>query len=116
MTADAPRDHLPQRPIWLCRACAAEWPCLVARTRLPIEYARNPVALHIYLGTMLQAAIDDLYRLNPEPGPDPARMYARFLAWARPRLLLTRARLGVDAGGNRQRPRGGPPPSASAPS
>jgi hypothetical protein len=112
MTADGLRAHLPQRPIWLCRACATEWPCLVARTRLPIEYAGNPVALHIYLATMLQAAIDDLYQLNPHPGPDPARMYARFLAWASPRLLITRARLGVDAGGNQQRPRGGPSPSS----
>lgn len=57
---------------------------------------------------MLQAAIDDLYRLDPDPGPDPAIMYARFLAWAQPRLLITRARLGVDADGNRCRPRGEP--------
>ncbi|MGI5145155.1 hypothetical protein ACQEVC_01945 [Plantactinospora sp. CA-294935] len=110
MTRGEPhRPHVPQRPIWLCRSCATEWPCLTARSRLAIEYARNPTALLVYLATMLHSAIDDLYRLNPHPGPDPARMYARFLAWARPRLRITRARLGVDAGGNHRRPRGRPP-------
>ncbi|GAB3965486.1 hypothetical protein GCM10027615_10490 [Plantactinospora veratri] len=47
---------------------------------------------HIYLATLLQAAIEDLHRLNPDTAPDPARMYARFLGWVRPRLLITRAR------------------------
>ncbi|MFC6019466.1 class I SAM-dependent methyltransferase [Plantactinospora solaniradicis] len=84
----AARPHEPQRPIWLCRACARPWPCPIARARLTIEYAADPVALHVYLGTVLQDAIDDLYRLNPQPGPDPAAMYARFLAWARPRLRM----------------------------
>ncbi|GAA3772198.1 hypothetical protein GCM10022225_69430 [Plantactinospora mayteni] len=82
------RPHLPQRPIWLCRACVRPWPCPVARSTLTVEYSADPVGLHVYLATMLQDAVDDLYRLNPQPGPDPAAMYARFLAWARPRLRL----------------------------
>jgi SAM-dependent methyltransferase len=89
--SSAVRPHVPLRPIWLCRSCARPWPCPVARTRLTIEYATDPVALHVYLGTVLQHAIDDLYRLNPQPGPDPAAMYARFLAWARPRLRIAGA-------------------------
>jgi hypothetical protein len=106
---DPGRPHVPLRPLWLCRSCTAAWPCLTARNRLPVEYHADPVGLHRYLATMLQAAIDDLYRLNPDPGPDPAIMYARFLAWVGPRLLVTRARPGVDASGNWCRPRGGPP-------
>lgn len=94
----AAHPHEPQRPIWLCRACARPWPCPIARTRLVIEYAADPVALHVYLGTVLQDAIDDLYRLNPQPGPDPAAMYARFLAWARPRRRMIGAYSPVVAG------------------
>ncbi|MFY1687803.1 SAM-dependent methyltransferase [Plantactinospora sp. WMMB782] len=92
------RPHLPQRPIWLCRACARPWPCPVARSRLAVEYSADPVALHVYLATVLQDAVDDLYRLNPEPGPDPAAMYARFLAWAAPRLRLAGSYSPVMAG------------------
>jgi hypothetical protein len=94
MTAQgAGRCHVAQRPIWLCRACGAEWPCLTARSLLPIDYYADPIALYVYLGTMLQAAIEDLYRLNPEAEPDPARMYARFLGWVRPRRRIIRTRL-----------------------
>ncbi|MEQ4300958.1 hypothetical protein ABNF97_06125 [Plantactinospora sp. B6F1] len=97
--------HLPRRPIWLCRACAAEWPCLTARTLLVIEYVVDPVGLSVYLATMLQAALRDHRLLNPAPGPDPARMYARFLGWAKPRLDIARNQLGAGADGNRRRPR-----------
>ena len=111
MSGDVHRPHLPQRPIWLCRSCTADWPCLTARTRLAIDYARDPVGLALYLASALQSAVDDLYRLNPDPGPDPTVMHARFLAWVRPRILITQARLGLDAGGNQRRPRGGPFPA-----
>ncbi|MGI5211675.1 hypothetical protein [Plantactinospora sp. CA-290183] len=77
-----PLQHLPQRPTWLCRTCAVDWPCLTARSLLTIEYANDPTALHIYLATMLYDAIDDLHRLHPNPGPDPAGLHARFLGWA----------------------------------
>ncbi|WP_347404837.1 hypothetical protein [Micromonospora sp. WMMD1102] len=87
-------SHLPRRPLWLCRACAAEWPCLTARSLLVVEYVVDPVGLSVYLATMLQAALEDHRRLSPDPGPDPARMYARFLGWAKPRLDIARNRLG----------------------
>lgn len=106
-----PPPHIPVRPIWLCRACAADWPCLTARTLLPLDYYADPLSLFVYLGAALQAATEDLYRLNPDPGPDPRLLHARFLAWVNPRLLITRARLGADLGGNRRRPRGGYPRS-----
>ncbi|MGI5213775.1 hypothetical protein [Plantactinospora sp. CA-290183] len=85
--------HTPRRPIWLCRICAVDWPCLTARSLLTIEYVNDPIALHVYLASMLQDAMDDLHLLNPNPGPDPARMYARFLGWPKPRLEIARARL-----------------------
>jgi len=78
------QPHTPLRPTWLCRACAAPWPCLTARSLLVVEYTDNRVGLSVYLGSALYAAIDDLYRLNPNPGPDPAAMFHRFLGWAAP--------------------------------
>ena len=52
-------------------------------------YIKDPVGLSVYLATMLQQAVEDLYRLNPDPGPDPQRMYARFLGWTAPRMRIT---------------------------
>ena len=79
------RPHLPLRPLWLCRVCAGPWPCPVARLTLRQEYAHDRIALSIYLCTVLHDAAADLYRLNPQDGPDPAALYARFLGWAAPR-------------------------------
>ncbi|MEO3781362.1 hypothetical protein ABGB16_32145 [Micromonospora sp. B11E3] len=77
-----PRPHLPIRPLWLCRACAAPWPCATARLTLLHEYARDRVALLVYLGGQLHDAADELYRLNPHDGPEPAQLFDRFLGWA----------------------------------
>ncbi|MET7960704.1 hypothetical protein ABZ356_07565 [Micromonospora zamorensis] len=93
MTRSAPDDqtrplrrpHLPLRPLWLCRICAAPWPCPVARLTLHQEYAHDRIALSIYLCAVLHDAASDLYRLNPHDGPDPAALFARFLGWAAPR-------------------------------
>jgi hypothetical protein len=82
--------HLPRRPIWLCRACVQEWPCPTARTDLVTEYVDDTVALYVYLAGMLFDAITDLHRLNPEPGPDPTRMYDRFLGWPASHLAIVR--------------------------
>lgn len=79
------RDHAALRPLWICRACAQPWPCAVARLRLLGEYRDDRVGLHLYLGWALFAAAEDLYKLNPQPGPDPDALYSRFLHWARPR-------------------------------
>jgi hypothetical protein len=77
------RAHLPLRPLWLCRVCAGPWPCAPARLALKAEYVGNLVALSIYMATMLYEAAADLHRLNPEPGQDPAELYARFIRWTR---------------------------------
>ncbi|WP_405426117.1 hypothetical protein [Micromonospora sp. NBC_00617] len=43
------------------------------------------MALSIYMASQLFDAAADLCRLNPDPAPDPAELFARFLAWtARP--------------------------------
>ncbi|MDG4785179.1 hypothetical protein O7626_04390 [Micromonospora sp. WMMD1102] len=86
------RAHLPQRPVWLCRACGVEWPCLAARSLLPLDHVRDPAGLTTWLAEAFAAAMGDLYLLNPEPGPDPARMYARFLGWVAPRMEIIRRR------------------------
>jgi hypothetical protein len=77
------REHLPLRPLWICRICAAAWPCAPARLSLWHEYAHDRVSLAIYLSGLLHEAAGDLYRLTPNPGPDPAELFARFLGWAR---------------------------------
>ncbi|MBQ1035654.1 hypothetical protein ACQP08_30755 [Micromonospora zamorensis] len=79
------RPHLPLRPLWLCRVCAAPWPCPVARLTLRQEYADDRVGLSVYLCAVLHEAAADLYRLNPHDGPEPAALFTRFLGWARPR-------------------------------
>ncbi|SDY10613.1 hypothetical protein SAMN05444365_101687 [Micromonospora pattaloongensis] len=73
--------HTPLRPIWLCRACAAPWPCGSARLALTAEYADDPVGLCVYLCATLHEAVADLYRLNPDDGPDPRAVFERFLGW-----------------------------------
>lgn len=88
--------HTPQRPIWLCRTCAVAWPCLGARSLLSVEFATDPTGLSCYLAGQLQAAMADLSALNPDAGPDPVALHARFLAWVRPRVAITRARLDGD--------------------
>ncbi|MET8261308.1 hypothetical protein [Micromonospora sp. NPDC005205] len=74
-------QHLPRRPSWLCRVCAAAWPCAFARMLLRVEYGTDRVALSIYMASQLFDATADLFTLNPEPGPDPRELFDRFLAW-----------------------------------
>ncbi|WP_341717007.1 hypothetical protein QQG74_24110 [Micromonospora sp. FIMYZ51] len=81
VTTTAP--HMPLRPLWLCRACAAPWPCGSARVTLLREYAHDRVALLVYLGGQLHDAAEQLYRLNPNDGPNPKQLFDRFLGWAR---------------------------------
>lgn len=63
------RQHLPLRPLWICRICAAPWPCAPARLSLRRKYAHDLVSLAIYLSTVLHEAAADLYRLSPNPAP-----------------------------------------------
>ncbi|OKI77758.1 hypothetical protein A6A27_17010 [Micromonospora sp. CB01531] len=76
------RPHTPLRPLWLCRACAAPWPCPIARLTLLREYVDDRVALLVYLGGMLHDAAGELHLLHPQDGPTPGHLYARFLGWA----------------------------------
>ena len=92
MTADRPpvtadRPHLPRRPLWLCRVCAAPWPCVVARETLLAEYGDNRGGLSVHLCTALFNATRDLHALNPDGTPSPRDLYARFIGWA-PRMPL----------------------------
>ncbi|MFR9776676.1 hypothetical protein ACL02O_11540 [Micromonospora sp. MS34] len=73
--------HLPLRPLWLCRARAAPWPCATARLCLVSEYAHDLVALSVHLCTVRHGATADLHRLHPHAGPDPPALFARLLAW-----------------------------------
>ncbi|MFF0313647.1 hypothetical protein ACFYPH_03215 [Micromonospora sp. NPDC005252] len=77
----AVRPHLPMRPLWLCRVCAAAWPCQPARLLLTMEYRRDRVGLSVYLAGLLFEATADLIKLNPNPAPSPAELFARFVGW-----------------------------------
>ncbi len=77
------RPHSPMRPLWLCRVCAAPWPCSPARLTLGREYAGDRLALSVYMTGRLHDAVADLYRLNPNPGPDLTELFDRFLGWVR---------------------------------
>ncbi|WP_307804068.1 hypothetical protein [Micromonospora echinofusca] len=77
------RQHQPVRPLWLCRACAAAWPCPAARLSLRIEYADNQVGLAMYLCALMHDAITDRARVQPTHRDDPQEIFTRFLAWTR---------------------------------
>ncbi|MGK5742017.1 hypothetical protein [Micromonospora sp. URMC 103] len=76
------RSHLPLRPLWLCRACGAPWPCAPAKLALVREYAGSHVTLCLYLSSLLQDAATDLHLLDPHGAPGPGQLYDRFIGWA----------------------------------
>ncbi|MEU8311678.1 hypothetical protein ACFYPF_03400 [Micromonospora sp. NPDC005223] len=78
-------QHLPMRPLWLCRVCAAPWPCATARMLLRHEYRQDRVSLSVYMSSCLFDATGDLLALNPNPGPQPGELFDRFLAWTAPK-------------------------------
>ncbi|MEU5726608.1 hypothetical protein [Micromonospora sp. NPDC047738] len=79
--AEKPVEHLPLRPLWLCRRCGQPWPCGAAKLALLAEYHGSPVSLFLYLASCLHDAIDDLHRLNPSETGSAADMFDRFLGW-----------------------------------
>jgi hypothetical protein len=79
VTSDGP--HLPRRPSWRCRACAAAWPCRIAREILLTEYADDRVGLSVYLCTTLYDVTADLHPLQPVDRPTPRDLYRRFIGW-----------------------------------
>lgn len=76
-----PSEHLPLRPLWLCRRCGQPWPCGAAKLALLDEYREVPVSLFLYLAGWLHDAIDDLHRLNPSVTGSAADLFDRFLGW-----------------------------------
>ena len=79
--AGEPVEHLPLRPLWLCRRCGQPWPCGAAKLALLAEYQDNRVSLFLYLAGCLHDAINDLHRLNPAETGTAAGMFDRFLGW-----------------------------------
>ncbi|QGN49849.1 hypothetical protein GKC29_25500 [Micromonospora sp. WMMC415] len=79
--AREPVEHLPLRPLWLCRRCGQPWPCGSAKLALLAEYQDNRVSLFLYLAGCLHEAIDDLHRLNPAETGSAAEVFDRFLGW-----------------------------------
>ncbi|MEQ4306338.1 hypothetical protein ABNF97_34025 [Plantactinospora sp. B6F1] len=77
----APREHLPMRPLWLCRTCGQPWPCGQAKLDLLAEYQGSRVSLCLYLAALLCDAIDDLHQLNPSVTGTTADLFDRFLGW-----------------------------------
>ncbi|GAB3804067.1 hypothetical protein [Micromonospora zhanjiangensis] len=75
------RRHVPLRPIWICRACAAPWPCAMARLLLRAGYLHDRVGLAVHLCGLLHEAARDLYRLNPHDAPPPRALFERFVGW-----------------------------------
>ncbi|MEU5783493.1 hypothetical protein [Micromonospora lupini] len=67
------------RPAWLCRNCAAPWPCSPAQLHLATEFYGHSIALAFYLASNLHDAIDDLHALGARP--DLPALHARFLGW-----------------------------------
>ncbi|NYT93399.1 hypothetical protein [Salinispora sp. H7-4] len=76
-----PSEHLPLRPLWLCRQCGQPWPCGPARLALVAEYRDNRVSLFLYLAGLLHEAIEDRHRLNPSATGDVPDLFDRFLGW-----------------------------------
>ncbi|ASW53881.1 hypothetical protein [Plantactinospora sp. KBS50] len=74
-------EHLPMRPLWLCRVCGQPWPCGRARLVLVTEYRDDPMSLFLYLAGLLHEAIDDLYQLNPSSTGAVRELFDRFLGW-----------------------------------
>lgn len=75
-------EHLPMRPLWLCRACGQPWPCARARLVLVAEYRDDPVSLFLHLAGLLHEAIDDLHQLNPCSTGAVRDLFVRFLGWS----------------------------------
>lgn len=73
---------MPIRPIWLCRSCGAPWPCGPARISIINEFRHETSGLSIHLVGALFEDTKDLYKLNPQPGPDIVELFVRFVGWA----------------------------------
>ncbi|GAB3152941.1 hypothetical protein GCM10027290_44860 [Micromonospora sonneratiae] len=73
--------HRAIQPFWLCRVCAAPWPCGDGRLELLREYADDRIGLSFHLATLYVQAATDLHQIHPYEGPDPGVLFQRFLGW-----------------------------------
>lgn len=78
------RTHQPLRPVWLCRNCAHPWPCGQARLDLINQFRNDRAALPTYMGVMLNLAIRDFTKLDPNAVTDPEDLNQRFVRWTHP--------------------------------
>ncbi|MEV1145279.1 hypothetical protein [Micromonospora sp. NPDC049799] len=67
--------HGPVMPIWSCGGCCLPWPCPTRKRELRAEYADAPVSLHLYLGSYLVQATEDM------PWTPAGVLHRRFLGW-----------------------------------
>ncbi|MEQ4303292.1 hypothetical protein ABNF97_18205 [Plantactinospora sp. B6F1] len=73
------RPHVPTRPRYLCRTCAAPWPCQPARLNLLHAYRGARAKLLVHLTGHLHRALCDL--LATSPNLDPVAVCVRFVGW-----------------------------------
>lgn len=77
------RNHLPDRPLWICLADGDPWPCAVARVTLAAEY---------HADKLRDVMIRFLYQAIPElRGLDQANRFERFLKWMPAEVARVRA-------------------------
>ncbi|MCM0678641.1 hypothetical protein NCC78_28800 [Micromonospora phytophila] len=62
-------------PTWTCTGCGQDWPCVTKQSQLLVEFGGPRVALAVYLGSCLSAALQDL------PALSVGHAQARFLGW-----------------------------------
>jgi hypothetical protein len=76
-------QHLPLRPLWICRVDAYPWPCADIRLDLTESFRGQTISLTLYLASQYVDALNDLYSIDPDQGapPDPRALFDRFLGW-----------------------------------
>ncbi|GAA3740880.1 hypothetical protein GCM10022225_25270 [Plantactinospora mayteni] len=73
------RPHTNTRPLFLCRACGAKWPCQPARLVLLSMYQGDHQGLRLHLARKLLTALAD------QPRTDALTLAAHFLGWLPPK-------------------------------
>ncbi|AVT35454.1 flavin reductase [Plantactinospora sp. BB1] len=69
------RPHVHTRPLFLCRACGAKWPCQPARLVLLAMYQDDRQGLRMHLARKLLTALAD------QPRGDAVTLAVHFLGW-----------------------------------
>ncbi|MEN3608456.1 flavin reductase [Plantactinospora sp. ZYX-F-223] len=69
------RPHTHTRPLFLCRACGAKWPCQPARLVLLHMYRDDRQGLRLHLARTMLTALAD------QPDSDALTLAVHFLGW-----------------------------------